>query len=85
MSIGAMRAIKDHGLKVPDDISLMCIDDEPVGRYMTPPMTVVAQPLREIGQKAVEVLDLMVEGKRPDTLSYKLDGRIIERGSVRYI
>ena len=83
MAVGAIRAIQDHGLRVPDDISLMCIDDEPVGRYMTPPMTVVAQPLREIGQKAVEVLDQMVEGKKPDNLSYKFDGRIIERGSVR--
>lgn len=83
MSIGAIRAIRDHGLRVPDDISLMCIDDEPVGRYMTPPMTVVAQPLREIGQKAVEVLDGMICGDKPEKLSYKLGGRVIERGSVR--
>ncbi len=83
MSIGAIRAIRDHGLKIPDDISIMCIDDEPVGRYMTPPMTVVAQPLREIGKKAVEVLDDMIAGNKPERMSIHLDGRIVERGSVR--
>ena len=83
MIIGAIRAIRDHGLSIPGDISLMCIDDEPVGRYMSPPMTVVAQPLRKIGQKAVEVLDEMMLGKKPSDISIRLNGRIIERNSVR--
>lgn len=85
MSIGAIRAVRDHGLKIPDDISIMCIDDEPVGRYMTPPMTVVAQPLREIGNRAVEVLNDMINGQKPEKMSINLDGRIIERGSVRHL
>ncbi len=85
MSIGAIRAIRDHGLRIPDDISIMCIDDEPVGRYMTPPMTVVAQPLRQIGNTAVEVLENMMVGNKPERMSIHLDGRIIERGSVRQL
>ena len=60
-AIGALRAVRETGLKVPDDISIVSFDDSPMVRFMDPPLTVVAQPLYEIGEKALELLLRRIE------------------------
>ena len=79
---GALKAIEDHGLRVPEDISLICIDDEPVAAHLNPSITVYAQPLREIGAKASELLADMMNGKRPKEKHYRLQGHLIQREST---
>jgi len=81
-TIGAFRAIRDHRLQVPGDISLMCIDDEPMARYAPVPLTVIAQPLRQIGSQAVEVLEDIMENKNRSTRDYVLAGRLVVREST---
>lgn len=82
---GALKAIEDHGLRVPEDISIICIDDEPVASYLNPPITVYAQPLREIGATAADLLMDMVKHKKPVDDCYRLKGHLIERGSTAAI
>ncbi|OHB54038.1 MAG: hypothetical protein A2Y12_13065 [Planctomycetes bacterium GWF2_42_9] len=79
---GAFRAIRDHGLKVPDDISVISMDDAPVARYAPVPLTVMAQPLREMGSKAVDKLVERVEGKIQLNENILLDGTLIVREST---
>ncbi|AQQ71035.1 Glucose-resistance amylase regulator [Limihaloglobus sulfuriphilus] len=79
---GALKAIHDHGLKVPDDISLICIDDEPLAAHLNPPVTVYAQPLREIGFTAAEILIDMIDGKDISEKTFRLEGELIQRGST---
>lgn len=79
---GVIRAINDHGLRVPEDISVISIDDETTAPHLNPPLTVVAQPLREMGAKAVEILMQMMNGEEPEDSIYKLDPRLIVRGST---
>ena len=56
MTVGAIRAIHDHGLTIPDDIGLVGFDDSPIAELLRPTVSVVAQPVLEIGRMAAELL-----------------------------
>jgi LacI family transcriptional regulator, galactose operon repressor len=56
MAAGALRAIHEAGLRVPDDIALVSFDDLPLATILTPPLTTVHQPLYELGAAAAELL-----------------------------
>ena len=53
LAIGALRAIHQHGLRVPDDIALVGFDDIEYAAHTTPPLTTVAVPKEEMGRLAV--------------------------------
>jgi DNA-binding LacI/PurR family transcriptional regulator len=55
-AIGAVRALKDAGLSVPGDISVVGFDDIQSAAYSTPSLTTVRQPLTEMGQRGAQVL-----------------------------
>jgi len=55
-AIGAMRAFRDAGLRVPEDISVVGFDDIQGAAYLTPRLTTVRQPLRRMGEIAAERL-----------------------------
>ena len=56
ISLGAIKAIYENGLSIPDDISLICFDEQPYSAYMRTPMTTIAQQTNEIGQIAFNLL-----------------------------
>lgn len=56
MSIGAIKAIQDRGLSVPEDISVVGFDDVPLAKYTTPPLTTIRQPAYEKGIEATKLL-----------------------------
>ncbi|MEU6808513.1 LacI family DNA-binding transcriptional regulator [Streptomyces sp. NPDC046831] len=56
MTLGALRALRERGLSVPGDLALCCFDDFPWADLFSPRLTAVAQPSRELGTRAVEVL-----------------------------
>ncbi|CAI8774535.1 LacI family transcriptional regulator [Pseudomonas sp. IT-347P] len=64
MAIGALKRIKEMGLRVPEDISLAGFDDIPMAAYCDPALTTIAQPAEMFGEKAVEMLIALIE-KRP--------------------
>lgn len=53
MAIGALAAFRDNGVAVPDDVSLAGFDDIPIVRDLTPPLTTVALPLNEMGERVM--------------------------------
>lgn len=60
MAIGALHAIYEHGLRVPDDISLVGIDDISICKHLTPPLTSVRQPLMQMAHASInKLLQLM--------------------------
>lgn len=63
-AIGVMRAVKDFGLKIPDDISVIGFDDSDIAALLDPPLTTVAQPFYEMGVRACEKLIRLIENKR---------------------
>lgn len=56
MAIGAMRAIQDRGLRVPEDISVVGFDGVDIGRYMNPRLTTIRQHRESIALRSVEIL-----------------------------
>lgn len=66
MALGAIRAVRDAGLRVPGDIAFVGFDDLPLASLSNPPLTTVHQPIAEFGEKAVEILiDLIENGIKP--------------------
>jgi LacI family transcriptional regulator len=56
MAIGAMFALRENGVDVPDDIALVGFDDIPIARYVTPRLTTVTVAISELGRRAFEIL-----------------------------
>ena len=56
ISLGAMRAISEEGLRIPDDISIISFDDQPYSEFLATPMTAVSQQTTEMGQIALKLL-----------------------------
>lgn len=63
MAIGALKRIRQSGLRVPEDISLVGFDDIPFAAYCDPPLTTISQPAEAFGQRAVEMLIALIEKK----------------------
>ncbi len=84
MAIGAMRAVYDHHLRVPEDISVIGFDNLSISDMVTPKLTTVAQPFEQIGYEAVSALITKLEGGG-NTVSngaHNLSHQIISRESV---
>ena len=56
MTLGALRAIHERGLRIPEDVALVGFDDMPWSGELCPPLTAVAQPTYDLGQEAVRLL-----------------------------
>jgi len=83
-AIGVIRAIKDHGLSVPDDISVMGFDDLDMVALLDPPLTTVSQPFYEMGVVACERLIKIIEAKRkPKPVVKTLPCKLKIRKSVK--
>ena len=83
MAIGAISAARRHGLRVPDDLSVVGFDDIDLASHTDPPLTTVHQPIRQKGEEAVRLLRSVIErpdGTPPD--QRRLDTRLLIRGST---
>ncbi|MFM6950276.1 MAG: LacI family DNA-binding transcriptional regulator [Novosphingobium sp.] len=63
IAIGAMRALADAGIKVPDDVAVMGFDDIPAASLTNPPLTTVQQDLIAAGELLVETLAEQIENR----------------------
>jgi len=61
MALGALMALAEDGLAVPEDVAVVGFDDIPVARYVSPPLTSVRIPIAELGARAMERLLLALE------------------------
>lgn len=65
MAMGAIRTLRDHGIRVPGDVSVMGFDGIPLGEFMVPRLTSVAQPALDMARRCVELLLETVEQGAP--------------------
>lgn len=70
MALGAIQAIKDHGLRVPEDISIIGFDDIELAQYTTPKLTTIGQNTNRIGGKAADILMEAIDSK--ETISINM-------------
>lgn len=80
-AIGAIRCLKDHGIRVPEEVSIIGVDNIILGRYIDPPLTTIALNQIQMGELAIGLLIQRIEGKPCESVLLNTAG-IITRGSV---
>ncbi len=65
LAIGAIRALQDRGLRVPEDVSVMGVDGLPLGRFIVPQLSTISQATRRIAERSVEILLGSIEDGAP--------------------
>ncbi|MBC7319812.1 LacI family DNA-binding transcriptional regulator [bacterium] len=79
MAFGVMKAVKDLGIRIPDDLSVVGFDDIFFSSFTDPPLTTIRQPKEELGKKAVELLLKLMKEERQGVL---LEPEIIIRNTT---
>jgi DNA-binding LacI/PurR family transcriptional regulator len=82
-TLGALKAIKDSGLSIPGDLSIVSFDDFESSELLNPPITAVAQPAAEFGIRAAEILVNLINGRKPRPRRLILEPKLIVRESCR--
>ena len=80
-ALGALAAIREAGLRVPEDISVAGFDDLFFAAYTRPSLTTMRQPMRAMGETAVEVLLDLLRGDKSER-AVKLPAELVVRGST---
>ena len=78
---GAIQALRDAGVKVPDDVAVVGFDDIPLAGHTDPTLTTVRQPLHEMGRTAARILLTQFEGLPLDQNRCVLPTSLVVRGS----
>ena len=82
MALGAIRAIRQRGLEVPRDISVVGYDDSPLIAFTDPPLTSVRQPVHAMGLAAVRALIDEINGHGAPHSEYLFRPELVVRGST---
>jgi LacI family repressor for deo operon, udp, cdd, tsx, nupC, and nupG len=83
LALGCMYSLRTAGFSVPDDISVIGFDDIAFGRYLSPPLTTIAQPAEAIGRTCTELLIDLIGGKRPHSSRFILPHALVVRSSTK--
>lgn len=83
VAAGAIRAMKQHGIRIPDDVSVIGMDNLPTVSMLNPALTSVNVPKYEMGRVAVEQLIRMADDREQPLVKTAVDVQLTERDSVR--
>lgn len=64
MAVGLARAAREAGVSIPEQLSLIGVDDMPLASYFDPPLTTMRQDITSIGREAVRLLTNSIESKQ---------------------
>lgn len=78
-AIGVFDALKEAGLCIPEDVSVVGFDDSRMAPFLTPPLTTVRAPTEEVGRSAARQLFCLLEGKAPELATLHATEMIIRR------
>ena len=82
VAAGVMEAARERAIRVPQDLSVVGFDDTQVARLLSPPLTTVRQPLREMGRLALRTALRLAAGEQLDSHHVELATELILRGST---
>jgi len=83
IALGALKALKENGRKVPEQVGLVGFDDIYMAKMVTPELTTVRQPKYEMGYQAADLLIKMINNEPIKKHDYILDSQFIERKSTQ--
>jgi LacI family transcriptional regulator len=81
-AIGALRAIRLAGLRIPEDISVVGFDDIAFGEFNHPPLTTIRLSRAELGQKAFDALFHILHGELKKGKEYTVETHLVVREST---
>ena len=82
MAIGAIHAIQDRGLKVPEDISVISVDNSRMASMVRPQLSSVAQPMYDIGAVSMRLLTKLMKKEPVEQAKVVLPHELVNRQSV---
>lgn len=82
MTLGTFEALQDRAVRIPDDLSLIGFDDLDWSRIVHPPLSVVSQPVHELGATAARTLLACIQGRAGHAQVRVLPTKLIHRGST---
>jgi DNA-binding LacI/PurR family transcriptional regulator len=82
MAFGALQALRESGLAVPGDVSVLGFDNTAESAFAVPPLTTVAQDFDEVGRELIEQLLRQIDGEAANVRKVMLTTELIERGST---
>lgn len=82
VAAGALQGARELGLRVPDDVSIICLHDDEGAELVYPPLTAVRMPLEEMGREAVRMLLRIVSGNEGPEAVVVPGSHLIVRGTV---
>lgn len=83
IALGAVRAIKERYLRIPDDISIIGYDNIYLATLMEPPLTTIKQPIYDMGDYAVDIMIKLINQEQVDPKIYYFVPELVERQSVK--
>jgi LacI family transcriptional regulator len=81
-ALGVLAAVREAGLRVPEDLSLVGFDDIPLAAQVHPPLTTVRQPMQQMGRSAVNALLAMIAGIEAPSPLIALPTELVVRAST---
>jgi LacI family transcriptional regulator len=81
IAMGVLRAAREHGLRVPQDLAVTGWDDVPAAAHVAPPLTTVRQPMVELGRRAAQLLTERIDRARTDPRHEVLPTELVVRSS----
>ncbi|MDA0147744.1 LacI family DNA-binding transcriptional regulator [Vibrio sp. LaRot3] len=82
IAVGCIKALKEHGILVPQHVSIVSIDNDACSPFIDPPLTTVDVPIREVTDRAMAVAQEILSGA-PQPDPEVIYGQLIERASTR--
>jgi len=79
---GVLRAARQAGVRIPDDVSLTALHDSELADYLSPPLTTVALPVAEMAQRAVDLLVDLIGGGAPHSVVVRTAPQLVRREST---
>jgi LacI family transcriptional regulator len=81
VAFGAMAAIHERGLRIPENVALVGFDDVPLARYVDPPLTTVHLPTYALARRSSEILFKLIQREKPSQRHSLLDTQLVIRRS----
>lgn len=81
IAIGAINALKEKGIRIPEDVKVVGFDNISICDFLSPPLTTVKQPIYEMGEEAIKML-IDIINNRSTSLNKVLNPTLIKRGSA---
>lgn len=87
LAISGIRVLKEMGLKIPDDISILTFDDRDLFELYSPSISVISQPVRKLANQLIEGTLNLLNKNSKKTVKFQriLEGKLIERNSSQFI